>query len=131
MMKFNAIAISLLSVFTLLLASCSSQAQNSPKKIPSSKIKQSVNNDWSKFGDTQAQFMQGCVGQQQQEPKKKKIKENFCQCALSAYKIRYAPQLFLQINNVSNQLGQNGPVLVNLMMKPELDSCSAQTNYHP
>jgi hypothetical protein len=75
--------------------------------------------------------MQGCVGQNEQQAARKKIKQSFCQCAFTAYKTRYSPQLFAQINAVANQIGQNGPLLVNLMMKPELDGCSAQTNYRP
>jgi hypothetical protein len=75
--------------------------------------------------------MQGCVGQQNPQPNQSRIKQSFCQCAFNAYKSRYTPQLFSQINALALQVGQEGPRLVNLMMKPELDRCSAQTNYRP
>jgi hypothetical protein len=128
-MKFSRIALSFLSISYLLLASCSSQAQTKTQKPITSK-KQSVA-DWSKFARTESEFMQGCVGQKAEQASRQKIKQSFCQCAFNSYKNRYTPQQFTLINNVASQIGQNGPVLVNLMMRPELDRCSAQTNYHP
>lgn len=75
--------------------------------------------------------MQGCIGQQNLQPAQRKIKQSFCQCAFNAYKTRYTPQIFSQINALAVQVGQDGPRLVNLMMKPELERCSTQTNYYP
>jgi hypothetical protein len=127
-MKFSQIALSFLLISYLLLTSCSSQAETKPQK-PAAGTKQSAGSDWSKFPQTESQFMQGCVGQKEQQKSQKKI--NFCQCAFNAYKSRYSPQQFGQINALANQVGPNGPILVNVMMKPELDRCFAQTNYRP
>ncbi|MHC5677094.1 hypothetical protein [Nostoc sp.] len=127
-MKIKAIALSILPIFSLLLISLSSTAQNRP---PQPHTNTASANDWSQTPNTEKEFMQGCVGQQNLQSNQRTRKQNFCTCALNAYKIRYNPQLFSQINALAMQVGKDGPRLVNLMVKPELDRCSAQTNYHP
>ena len=129
-MKFNAIALSVLSLSSLLLTSFPSQAQNRPSQ-PRNNTSPAVANDWSQSPNTEKEFLQGCMGQQNLQPAQRRSKQNFCQCAFNAYKTRYTPQIFSQINALAVQVGQDGPRLVNLMMKPELDRCSAQTNYRP
>lgn len=129
-MNTNTIKLSLLSICCLFLAAFPSQAQNRPQP-PRNNTNNAVANDWSKNVKTETEFMQGCVGQQNLAPAQRNIKQSFCQCAFNAYKTRYTPQLFAQINVLALQAGQDGPRLVNLMMKPELDRCSAQTNYRP
>lgn len=135
-MKLNAISLSVLSIFSLILTTLPSPAQTRPQqRRNNTNINNNTNptvvNDWSKNAKTEAEFMQGCVGQQSLSPAQRKAKENFCKCAFNAYKARYTPQMFFQINGLASQVGQDGPRLVNLMMKPELDRCSAQTNYFP
>ncbi|WP_017653009.1 hypothetical protein [Fortiea contorta] len=133
-MKFKAIAVSIVSafLFSLLLTSLNSQAQNRPQPTRNnSNTNTATPNDWSKIPRTEAEFMQGCMGQQSLQPAQRNAKQNFCQCAFSAYKSRYNPQTFSQINALAVKVGQDGPRLVNLMMKPELDRCSNQNNYHP
>ncbi|MEA5569029.1 hypothetical protein [Anabaena sp. UHCC 0399] len=121
-------ALSILSIVPVLLTSASSTAQN---RTPQPPTNPPAPTNWSQVPNTEKEFMQGCVGQQNLQPNQRRIKQNFCQCAFNAYKARYTPQLFSQINVLAVQVGQDGPRLVNLMMKPELDRCSAQTNYRP
>ncbi|MBD2449350.1 hypothetical protein H6G76_19730 [Nostoc sp. FACHB-152] len=123
-----AYAFSAVSIFSVILTSLPSTAQNRPAQPPRNPV---TPTSWSQVPNIEKDFMQGCVGQQNLQPNQRTIKQNFCQCAFTAYKSRYTPQLFSQINVLSVQVGQNGPRLVNLMMKPEIDRCSAQTNYHP
>jgi hypothetical protein len=131
-MKLNARSLSALALFSLLLTSFPSEAQNRPQQP---RINTNSNltaiTDWSKTPKTETEFMQGCVGQQNLQPAQLKTKQNFCQCAFTAYKNRYNPQTFFQINSLAVKFGKDGPHLVNLMMKPELDRCSTQTNYLP
>lgn len=131
-MKLNAIALSALSFFSLLLTSLPSQAQTGSQQPRTTTVTNlAAANSWSRFANTEKEFMQGCIGQLNLQPAQRKIKQNFCQCAFSAYKTRYTPQTFFQINTLAVQIRQDGPRLVNLMMKPELDRCSTQTNYYP
>ncbi len=132
-LKFETTKVFLLSLLTLILAAQISQAQTSrPQGRNNNRTSQNTtNNDWANFTTTQTQFMEGCVGNQNPDPAKLKAKRNFCQCALNTYKSRYTPQIFAQINALATQVGPYGPRLVNLMVKPELDRCSAQTNYSP
>lgn len=127
-LKNYAYALSAISIFSILLTSLSSTAQNRPSQPRNN---QSAPTNWSQVPNIEKDFMQGCVGQQNLPPNQRKIKENFCKCAFTSYKTRYTPQLFAQINALAVQVGQEGPRLVNLMMKPELDRCSSQTNYRP
>lgn len=125
-MKTKAIAFSAIFIFPLLLTSLPSTAQNRP---PQNRNNSNPPTSWTQVPNTEKEFMQGCIGQQNLQPNQRTIKQNFCQCAFNAYKARYTPQLFAQINVLAVQVGQEGPRLVNLMMKPELDRCSTQTNY--
>jgi hypothetical protein len=133
-MKLKAIALSTVSIilFSLVLHSLTSQAQTRPQQPRNhTNTNSTTPTDWSKVPKTETEFMQGCVGQPNLPPEQKSIKQGFCQCAFNAYKTRYSPQVFSQINGLALKVGQDGPRLVNLMMKPELDRCSTQTNYHP
>ncbi|MBE9256973.1 hypothetical protein [Dolichospermum sp. LEGE 00246] len=132
-MKFTINNLFVVSLFTIILTSQISQAQT-PRSQPrnnNNNNSKTANSDWANFTTTQTEFIQGCVGNQNPDPAKLKIKQNFCQCALTVYKSRYTPQTFAQINALATQVGKDGPRLVNLMVKPELDRCSAQTNYLP
>ncbi|MEB3338004.1 MAG: hypothetical protein VKJ46_11105 [Leptolyngbyaceae bacterium] len=119
----------ILSAFPLLLAVAPSQAQTQPARP--SNITPTSQATWAQFPVIEAEFKQGCVGQQPIPADRLRVKQNFCQCAFNAYKARYTPQLFTQINNLAGQAGQVGPTLVNVMMKPELDRCIAQTGFRP
>ncbi|WP_066383061.1 MULTISPECIES: hypothetical protein [unclassified Anabaena] len=132
-MKFkNSTTLLVISLLTLIFTAQVSQAQNSrPQPSNNNNNQNTANNNWANFTNIQTQFMQGCVGNQNPDPAKLRIKRNFCQCALNVYKTRYTPQIFAQINALASKVGQDGPRLVNLMVKPELDRCSAQTNYVP
>jgi hypothetical protein len=133
-MKFKPSIAFALSLLTLILAAQISQAQTSrPQRRNNNNNtnQNTANNDWANFTTTQTQFMEGCVGNQNPNPAKLRTKQNFCQCALNVYKSRYTPEIFAQINALATQIGPDGPRLVNLMVKPELDRCSAQTNYSP
>lgn len=133
-MKLKAIALSVVSLvlFSVALNSLISQAQTRPQQPRNNtNTNPAIPTDWSKIPKTETEFMQGCVGQQNLSAAQRNIKQDFCQCAFSAYKARYTPQLFSQINGLAIKVGQDGPRLVNLMMKPELDRCSTQTNYRP
>ena len=131
-MKLSTISLSTLSLIYLILSSFPSQAQTRNQQ-PGNNTNTNLTaiKDWSKTPKTEAEFMQGCVGQQNLQPAQRKNKESFCKCAFNAYKTRYTPQMFFQINSLAVQVGKDGPRLVNLMMKPELSRCSAQTNYFP
>ena len=131
-MKFSsAIALTFISLCSLVVIP-STQAQTpatDPNKDPVTPA--ATSNDWKDFPAIATGFMQGCMGKQALPADQKKIRQNFCQCALTNYKNRYTPQVFMQVNNLAVQIGQNGPLLVSLMMKPELDICIAQTGYRP
>jgi hypothetical protein len=115
-----------LPTFTLTL---STQAQT-PETTPSTPVAP-VSTDWKDFANIEQGFMQGCMGKQLLPNAQRTIKQNFCKCAFTSYKNRYNPQLFMQINNVAVNVGDNGPALVNLMMKPEMDTCMAETGFKP
>lgn len=90
-----------------------------------------VSNDWKDYGNIEQGFMQGCIGKQLLPAAKKKIKQEFCQCAFLSYKNRYAPQTFIQINTLAVDIGEKGPALVNLIMRPEMDVCITRTGFRP
>ena len=90
-----------------------------------------ISNDWKDYGNIEQGFMQGCMGKQLLPAAQKKIKQEFCQCAFLSYKNRYAPQTFMQMNALAIDIGEKGPALVNLMMRPEMDVCITRTGYRP
>jgi hypothetical protein len=115
---FKAIALTTISAFSPILFTSNLQAQT-----PTS-------NNWKDYARIETGFMQGCVGNTQSlTAPQRQTKLSFCQCALNSYKTRYTPQVFMQMNALAVKLGKEGPVLVNVMMKPELDSCSNQTGF--
>lgn len=85
---------------------------------------------WSDF-PFEAQFIQGCVQGETlgEDPLEKK--QQYCQCAFETYQSRYTPVEFMQINALAVNLGENGPHLVSLMLKPELEQCSANSGHQP
>jgi hypothetical protein len=124
----NAIAISGISLSSVMLVTLSAQAQAQPTTPPN---QTPVSNDWKDFGVIEQGFMQGCVGKQLLPAAQGKIKKDFCQCAFLGYRNRYSPQVFMQMNNLAVKIGQDGPTLVSLMMKPELDTCIERTGFKP
>lgn len=93
-------------------------------------LEESTVEKWSDIPEIKSGFMQGCVGEVDQLTEQQAIvKENYCQCAFEAYSSRYTPQQVLQVNALSSEIGENGLVLVNLMMAPDLNSCADSTNY--
>jgi hypothetical protein len=84
---------------------------------------------WAKYPNVSQQFLQGCVGTATLPHNQARVKQSYCRCALSAYQSRYTPELFAQINNVAVKIGKDGPLLVNVMMAPELSQCRTQTGF--
>jgi hypothetical protein len=121
----NAIAITAISVSSSIFITLSAQSQT-PDTAPSTP---QISNDWKDFSSIEQGFMQGCVGKQSLPTAQSKIKKDFCQCAFLGYKNRYTPQVFIQMNSLAVKIGQDGPTLVSLMMKPELDTCSMRTGF--
>jgi len=122
-MKLNAVLLFLLSTSYFILSSSSSLAQNNSAN-PVKLAKQPVDNNWSHYTKIESDLKKGCIGDKQEATRQK-----YCECTINAYKTRYTPPIFLQILGLSGQIGKQGPHLVNLMMEPELDRCSAQTRY--
>jgi hypothetical protein len=89
----------------------------------------SNNEDWAGFPEIKDGFMQGCVGTESLAAEQATTKQNYCQCAFESYSGRFSPQEFLQINTLVSRIGEDGPLMVNLMMSPELGSCSDKTGY--
>jgi hypothetical protein len=125
----NAIAIAGISLSSLILAPVTAQSQT-PTETPVPNTA-ATSNDWKDFANIETGFMQGCMGKQALPAAQKKIKQDFCQCAFVSYKNRYSPQVFMQMNALAVKIGQDGPALVSVMMKPELDSCFERTGYRP
>ncbi len=90
-----------------------------------------ISENWVDFPEIEAGFMEGCVGTETLAAGQATTKQSYCQCAFEAYSGRFSPQQFLQINALANRAEEDGPLLVNLMMAPELESCSATTGYQP
>lgn len=126
-MKFRAVSFSAVLVSSLIGISLAVQAPSGAQQPTASPA--NVPTNWSQATKTQGEFMQGCTGSQPLTAAQRRAKENFCRCAFGAYKARYTPQTFLQINSLALKLGAEGPRLVSLMMKPDLDRCSTQTGY--
>jgi hypothetical protein len=89
----------------------------------------SNNEDWSGFPEIKDGFMQGCVGADSLAAEQATTKQSYCQCAFESYSGRFSPQEFLQINTLVSRIGEDGPLMVNLMMSPELNGCSEKTGY--
>lgn len=85
---------------------------------------------WSEF-PFEAQFVQGCVQGNNVGAEAFEKKQQYCHCAFETYESRYTPIEFMQINALAVDLGENGPHLVSLMLKPELEQCSTDSGYQP
>ena len=131
----KAIAFATISTGSLLLVSLPTQSQETPTNTTDSPTEPitppSISTNWKDFPNIEAGFMQGCIGKQALLPEQKKIKQSFCQCAFTAYKTRYTPQTFMQINSLVVKIGQDGTSLLGLMMQPEVNMCFSQTGYLP
>lgn len=138
----KAIAITAFSISFSLLVSLSTQAQEAPSEptTPSEPTAPSepttaptapISNNWKDYSNIEAGFMQGCLGKQALLPAQKRVKQSFCQCAFTAYKTRYTPQTFMQINSLVVKIGQDGTSLLGLMMQPEVEACFTETGYRP
>jgi len=131
----KAIAFATISTASLLLFVLPIQSQQAPtnntKSPVAPKVPPSISTNWKDFPNIEAGFMQGCIGKQALLPNQKKIKQEFCQCAFTAYKTRYTPQTFMQINTLVVKIGQDGTSLLGLMMQPEVNMCFSQTGYLP
>ena len=126
----NAITITGISLSSLVLSPLLTLAQTRTN-TPAPANTAAISNDWKNFANIETGFMQGCMGTQVLPAAQKKIKQDFCQCAFASYKNRYTPQVFIQMNALAVKIGQDGPALVSVMMKPELDFCFAKTGYRP
>ena len=85
---------------------------------------------WSDF-PFEAQFKQGCLQGETIGTDAFEKKQQYCQCAFETYQSRYTPTEFMQINALAVNLGENGPHLVSLMLKPELEQCSVDSGHQP
>lgn len=124
MLKNKRISSALVSLITplitssLMLQPAFAQGQNFEAK------------EWSDL-PFETQFVQGCVQGEDIGAEAFEKKKQYCQCAFDAYKNRYTPMEFMQINALAVSLGENGPHLVSLMLKPELEQCSVNSGYQP
>jgi hypothetical protein len=84
---------------------------------------------WEDVPQIQEGFMKGCVGTETLDEAAATTKQNYCQCAFESYSGRYSPLQFQQIEAVASRLGEEGPLLVSVMMAPELDGCSTTTGF--
>jgi hypothetical protein len=121
------IAASAIATCAMGMIATPSHSQTQPAPAPTAPL----SNDWKDYGNIEQGFMQGCIGKQLLPAAQKKVRQEFCQCALLSYKNRYAPQSFMQMNALANELGDKGPALVNLMMRPEMDVCFTRTGFRP
>jgi hypothetical protein len=83
---------------------------------------------WADAEDIKSGFLEGCVGTEELA-EAAATKQAYCQCAFEAYSGRYSPLQFRQINALASRMEADGPVLVNLLMLPELNRCSAETGF--
>ena len=129
---FHAIALTGISIYSLMILVSPLQAQT-PVTNPSPVAPTPPSNDWKDYSKTEAAFMQGCLGKllATETAEQKQTKQKFCQCAFNSYKARYTPIVFTQINGLANKIGKDGVTLVNVMMSPDLKSCSTQTGFRP
>ena len=51
--------------------------------------------------------------------------DTYCTCMANGYQARYEGRILTAISQVAGSIGQQGPVLVNLMMQPEGKRCAA------
>jgi len=123
------IAASAIATCAIGVMAAPSHSQTEPAPAPAGTTP--VSNDWKDYGNIEQGFMQGCMGKLLLPAAQKKIKQEFCQCAFLSYKNRYAPQTFMQMNALAVEIGDKGPALVNLMMRPEMDVCMTRTGFRP
>jgi hypothetical protein len=73
--------------------------------------------------------LQGCIDEEPSAVSERRTKRNFCQCAFSAYSGRFSPYQFMQVNALASQIGEDGILLVNMMMTHEMKACSEETGF--
>ena len=52
--------------------------------------------------------------------------KGYCTCMANSYQNRYVGLELSAISQAASTLGENGPLIINLMMAPEAKSCSAK-----
>ena len=85
--------------------------------------------EWSDATNIKDSFLQGCISEEPRAALERRTKRNFCQCAFSAYSGRFSPYQFVQVNALASQIGEDGILLVNLMMTHEMKVCSEETGF--
>ena len=68
--------------------------------------------------DFRNNFLEGC-----NKNKKNIPNNNFCTCLVEKYLDRYSDYEISQISKYSNEIGEKGTKLINLMMSPETRYC--------
>lgn len=69
-------------------------------------------------------FLKGCL---QGKTPGVKNQGKYCTCMANSYQSRYDGRTLAAISQVSGSLGNQGPVLVNLMVAPEAKACRAKS----
>ena len=85
--------------------------------------------EWPDAASIKDSFLQGCIDEEPRAALERRTKRNFCQCAFSAYSGRFSPYQFMQVNALASQIGEDGILLVNLMMTHEMKVCSEETGF--
>lgn len=96
--------------------------------LAQSALSQNVEDAWKDL-PFEEQFIEGCTQGEAFGTAEFEMKQQYCSCAFQTYKSRYTPNEFMQINSVAISLGEHGPHLVSLMLKPELEQCSSESGY--
>jgi len=69
-------------------------------------------------------FLRGCLSGRTQGVRNQ---NNYCNCYANSYLARYDGRTLAAITQLSEQAGQTGPTLVDLMMSPERQGCAARS----
>jgi len=69
-------------------------------------------------------FLKGCVSGTTPGVKDQR---GYCNCMVNSYQSRYDGQTLAAISQLAGTSGNTGPVLVNLMMSPEANTCRARS----
>lgn len=85
--------------------------------------------EWPEAISLKEGFTQGCMGEEPTSLFERRTKRNFCECAFEAYSERYSPYQFMQINALATQIGEDGILLVNLMMGNNMNACAEETGF--
>ena len=94
-------------MLTTLLFIFKPENNSIPKSLAKNKISIDFRNN----------FLEGC------NQNKKNVPNNFCTCLVEKYLYRYSDYELSQISKYSNEIGEKGIKLINLMMSPETRYC--------